>query len=146
MMTPEQKRVAVLDYKRRYRARHRNAQTIGVCDCGDAASYWSSGGYVCEKCRKIEAACLQHDLRNDRVKVPKALKGKMNPEYLKRYGHEYHKNKHLPKEVRCALARAAAATPLAVIEAEQNRKCECGYPAIEGGTRCIVCERLSVCH
>jgi len=140
MQSQEIRRAAILENKRRYRQRHKNAQTIGTCDCGERATHWSSGGYVCESCREIERRCLQHDLRNDRVKPVPAEKGKMNVEYLKRYGHEYHKNKHLPKEVRCALARAAAATPLAVHEARANTKCACGYPALAGETECSVCK------
>lgn len=144
MMTPEQKRVAVLDYKRRYRARHRNAQTIGTCACGEKASTWSSGGYVCDTCRRIEAQAMQHDLRHDRDKVRQ--KKKPNPEYLQRYSAAYYQYRHLPKEERCERARLVAAMPLVVVEEQKvQQKCECGYPAIEGETQCSVCKYV-LCH
>lgn len=139
MQSQETRRAIILENRRRYRQRHKNAQTIGVCDCGERATYWSSGGYVCESCREIEAQCMQHNLRNDRAK-PVPGEKKPNSEYLKRYSEEYYKHRHLPKAERCALARAAAATPLAVHEARAEAKCACGYPALAGETECSVCK------
>lgn len=146
MQSQETRHATILENRRRYRQRREQAQTIGVCECGKSATYWSAGGYVCNSCREIEAMCLQHGLRNDRVKAETTPDGKRipNPEYLKRYSHEYHKNKHLPKEERCMRARAAAALPLAVHEEREAALCECGYPAAYNETKCTVC--LYLCH
>lgn len=117
-----------------------------TCGCGKPAIKWSMGSFVCADCIERDRVCHEAKLLNDRHRHSTTVNGKKipNPEYLKRYAKAYHANRHLPKEERCALARKAAATPLASHEEREATLCECGYPAAYNETKCTVC--LYLCH
>lgn len=120
--------------------------THNKCGCGAPAIKWSMGSFICAECETKERVCHEQNLLNDRCLHPRATRDKKipNPEYLKRYSKVYHANRHLPKEERCALARSAAALPLAVHEEQERALCACGYPAAYNETKCTVC--LYLCH
>lgn len=111
------------------------------CDCGNKTTNDAGGRYVCDTCRAAYKRAQDFGLLNDRVK--RSPDEHVNREYASRYSKAYHRNKHLPKAERCAIARAEAAIPLSEYEATMStRLCKCGYPSVDGEDKCVVCKLL----
>lgn len=113
----------------------------GLCDCGNKTLNDARGRYICNDCKAAHKRAVDFGLLNDRVKPGE--EGKINKEYIRRYGHAYHKYRHLSREKRCQLARLEAATSIAELEANiEPQLCVCGYPAEDGTRKCKVCKLL----